>query len=279
MTRLGLADLRRGITLLPGDESQPPVDLVVQPPGMPVGQPYGIARLPDGRLVTADRAAHRIVAVAEDGSNYASFGVRGNGDGQFESPSGVAVGPDARILIADTGNCRIVAIDTMRGDGWRSYGSKGSSTLEAATPGRFYRPVGIAADADGIVVADAGAARIIQLSSMDDSGWRASPPGVFRNPVAVALMPGGTIVAADLAARAIIFLSDASLPPVEIVADPLIPGPTALAVIDDDRLAVCCVPSNCIVKLSRTAGLWSAAVDRTLDNLGIRRPTAICLLP
>jgi hypothetical protein len=279
MVRLGLTDLRRGIVLLPVDATLPPVDVPVQPPGTLIGQPYGIARLPDGRLVTADRAGHRIVAVAEDGSDFASFGVRGAGEGQFEAPSGVAVDPAGRIYIADTGNFRVAAIDSMAGDGWQAYGTKIVPVSGDAGIGGFARLVGIAAGAGGlVVVADAGAARVVRLTSFDEGGWDASPAGAFRNPVAVTLLPDGTIVAADLAARHLALLWRPSDGIVELIADPLLPGPTAVAALDDDHLAVCCVPNNALVSIARAGGVWSVTLERTLDDLAIRRPTAICPL-
>jgi DNA-binding beta-propeller fold protein YncE len=279
MPRLALTDLQRGIVLLPADAAQPPVPIAVAPPDVFNAQPYGVARLPDGRLVTADRAGHRIIAVAEDGTGFASFGAQGSGDGQFLAPCGVAVGPDGRIYVADSGNYRIVALQSMAGDGWQSYGSKAGPTLDDFGPGRFARLTAIAADASGVVAADAGAARIVRLSSLDDAGWEVSPPGSLRNPVSVALLPDGRIAVADLAAPAIALFATPSAGVLETITDPLLPGPIALAALDDDHLSVCCVPSNALITLTRAAGAWSAALDRPLDGLGLRRPTSLCLLP
>lgn len=279
MARLALTDLRRGAVVLPEDPAQAPVPITAQPPGRNPSQPYGVARLPDGRLVFADRAAHRVVAMAEDGSNVASFGALGAGIGGLRLPGGVAVGPDGRIYVADTGNSRIVAVASMAADGWLAYGTKGGPTAGNPAIGRFARPVAVAADAAGVVVADPGAARVVRLSSLDDAGWDATAPGQLHGPVGVALLPGGGIVVADLVARRLAFLAAPSAGVTGAVADPLLAGPTAVAAVTDDRLAVCVAPLAAIVTVARAGGAWSVTLDRALGKDGLRRPTALCLLP
>jgi hypothetical protein len=34
-----------------------------------------------------------------------------------------------------------------------------------------------------------------------------------------------------------------------------------------------------LLAVTRTDGAWSVTLDRTLDDLGLRRPTALCLIP
>lgn len=279
MARLALADLRSGTVVLPADPAQPPVRVTVQPPGTAPIQPYGVARLSDGRLLFADRAGNRILCMAEDGSNFATFGVLGSGDGELRSPSGVAVGPDDRIYVADTGNCRIVAVDSMAAAGWQAYGTKGGPSADDPAVGRFAQPVAVAADAAGVVVADPGAARVVRLTTLDDAGWDATAPGQLRGPVAVALLPSGGIVVADLIARRLAFLSTPSAGVTGEVTDPLLAGPTAVVAVTDDLLAVCVAPITALVTVERSDGAWSVKLDRMLDKLGLRRPTALCLLP
>lgn len=283
MTRLALTDLRAGAFVLPEDPVVPPVPVVPQPPGDPPQQPYGVARLPDGRLLLADLTGHRIVAMAEDGSHWASFGVQGGGVGELSSPAAVAVGPGGRIWVADTGNSRIVAVDSMAGDGWTAYGSAGGPTSGDPAVGKFARPVGIVVDAAGVVVADPGAARVVRLSTVDgadwDAGWEATAPGTLRGPVAVALLPGGGIVVADLADRRLALLGAPAGGVAAEVTDELLAGPTAVAAITDDLLAVCVAPRTALLTVSRVDGAWSVTLDRRLADSGLRRPTALCALP
>lgn len=279
MARLALTDLRLGAVTLSDDPDTAPVPISVQPPGVGLSQPYGVARLPDGRLAFADRGAHRIVAMAEDGSDFESFGRPGSGEGELHLPSGVAVGPDGQIYVADTGNHRIVAVASMAGGGWRAYGAKGGPTANDPAIGRFARPVAVAADAGGVVIADPEAARVVRLSTLDDAGWDATAPGQLRGPAGVALLPGGGIVAADLVARRLAFLGAPSAGVTGEIVDALLAGPTAVAAVTDDQLMVCVAPLAALFAVVRTDGAWSVTLHRALGKHGLRRPTALCLLP
>lgn len=279
MARLALTDQRAGIVIMSADTDKVLAHVAAKPPATGPSQPYRVARLSDGRLVVADLAGHRIVAMAEDGSDFASFGTLGSDSGELRSPCGVAVGPGDRIYIADTGNSRIVAVDSMSGDGWQAYGTKGGPTAGDSGVGRFARPVAVAADAGGVVVADPGAARVVRLSTLDDSGWDASAPGVLRGPADVALLPSGGIVVADLIARRLAFLSTPSAGVTESVVDSLLAGPSAVAAVTDDLLTVCVARLAALVTVVKADGAWSVALGRKLDDVGLRRPTAMCLLP
>ncbi|HMI85140.1 MAG TPA: NHL repeat-containing protein [Polyangiaceae bacterium] len=279
MPSLALTDLRSGIVVLPADAAQPPLKLVV-PPGKVASQPYGVAHLSDGRLAFADRANHRVVAIGLDGADFASFGTLGSGVGELRFPSGVATGPGDRIYVADTGNHRIVAVDSMSADGWESYGIKGGPTGDDPLAiGRFAEPIAVVADAAGVIVADPGAARVVRLSTLDDDGWSATAAGEVRGPAALALRPNGAIVVADLIARQLAFLTTPSDGVTETFADPLLAGPMAVAAVSDERLIVCVVPLGALVVVDRSSGVWSTFADRSLEKLGVRRPTSICLLP
>jgi NHL repeat len=264
VARLVVTDLRAGTVVLPDDPALPPVPVVPQAPGDPPHQPYGVVRLPDGRLVFADTTGHRVVAMAEDGSGWACFGTHGGGAGGLSSPGGVAAGPDGRIWVADTGNGRVVAVDSMAGDGWTEHGA-----------GTLARPRGIAVDGGAVVVADPGAGRVLRLSTVD-GGWEASPPGALRTPVAVALLPGGGIVAADLTARRLAFLDAPAAGVVaEVTDDELLAGPSAVVALSADLLAVCVAPRAALLAVSRVDGGWTVALDRRLSESGLRRPTAL----
>lgn len=277
--RLALTDLRRGVVVLPSDPTLSPIRVSAQPPGSNPAAPYAVARLADGRLVVADRRGHRIVAMSEDGADWASFGGPGSGAGQLQAPAGVAVGPDGRIYVADTGNSRIVVVDSMAGDGWISYGTHGGPAPGDPGIGRFASPVAIAVGTAGVVVADPGAARVVQLSSLDDAGWDATPPGAVRGPSALALLPGGQIVVADLIARRLTFLQTPSAGVIDSLTGPLLAGPSSVVAIDDDQLIVCVAPLTALFSVTRSDGAWTVALDRQLDRVGLHRPTALCLLP
>jgi DNA-binding beta-propeller fold protein YncE len=230
-------------------------------------------------LVFADRANHRVVAIEADGMHFTSFGALGSGVGELRFPSGIAIGPADRIYVADTGNSRIVAVDSMSAEGWQSYGTKGGPTAnDPLAVGRFAQPIAVAADATGIVVADPGAARVVRLRTLDDNGWDATAPGMLRGPAALALLPNGAIVVADLVARQLAFLSTPSHGVTETLADSLLLGPTSVVAVSDDRLIVCVAPLSALIVVDRSTGVWTTNAERSLDKLGLRRPTSMCLL-
>ena len=77
-----------------------------------------------------------------------TFGSKGYGNGEFNSPLGVAVDSKDRIIVADTNNHRIQIFDSD-GNFVSSFGSLGSGD------GRFDSPSGVATDSnDRIIVAD-----------------------------------------------------------------------------------------------------------------------------
>lgn len=275
MPRLVLTDLRAGPVGLPDDPAQPPVPIVPIPPGDAPHQAYGVARLPDGRLAFADTAGHRVVAMAEDGSGWASFGTYGAGPGELSSPGGIAVGPDGRIWVADTGNGRIVVVDSMAGDGWTAFGT--AWVPGAPDTGTFVRPLGIAVDAGSVVVADAGAARVVRLSLADGGGWETTTRGTLRTPVAVALLPGGGIVVADLTDRRLAFLGTPAAGITAELTGELLAGPTAVLALPDGALVVCVAPRAALLAVSQIDGAWTVTLDRRLPDFGLRRPIALAV--
>ena len=84
---------------------------------------------------------------------------------------------------------------------------------------------------------------------------------------------------ADLVARRLAFLTAPSAGVISAIVDPLLAGPTAVAVITDDQLAVCVAPLAAIVTVARAGGAWSVTLDRALGKDGLCRPIALCLLP
>jgi hypothetical protein len=55
------------------------------------------------------------------GSNWQSFGAKGNRVGEFGVISDLALDSRDRIYIADSANRRLVRIDDMSGAGWLEY--------------------------------------------------------------------------------------------------------------------------------------------------------------
>ncbi len=144
--------------------------------------PAAVLALADGRLLVADRANGRLVAVGADGKDPAPTGRLGIEDDEFLGPSGLAAGPldpetdEPLFLVADSRNRRVKAI---RLDGTpRAFLWDGN-----VLPPRIRRPEDVAwipapAPAEGeepppmrglVVVADplAGAVRAFALLAAD----------------------------------------------------------------------------------------------------------------
>lgn len=124
------------------------------------GEPYGVAILPDGNLMIADRGNHAIRKLTVDGTVtlYAGDGKPGMKDdvdrlaARFDSPVDVAVDAVGNVFVSDAGNKRIRRIsptgvvETVAGDGTRGFAD---GVGEAA---RFYGQDQIDVSPDGKVL-------------------------------------------------------------------------------------------------------------------------------
>ncbi len=136
-----------------------------------------------------------------------SWGVEGNGPGQFRWPRGIAVSPDGFVYVADSQNHRIQKF-TADGTLVASWGSFGGCPAQPP-PGTFCEPWGVAVGPDGSVyVADTWADRV-QKFTPDGAflaEWGAfGQPGPydltghsgFFGPRGVAVGPDGLVYVVD----------------------------------------------------------------------------------
>jgi len=179
--------------------------------------PPGVAVLPNGNIVVADKNNHRIrlvtpagVVTTLAGSGYATFADGTGTAASFYNPSGVAVDSNGNIVMADANNHRIRLITpagvvtTLAGSGSEAF-ADGTGTSAS-----FNVPTGAALLSNGnIVVADQANKRIRLVTPAgvvttlagsgnatfaDGTGTSAS----FNWPAAVAVDPSsGVIVVAD----------------------------------------------------------------------------------
>ena len=102
-----------------------------------VTKPCGVAINQRGEVVITEHGSHCVSVFSPSGKKLRSFGMRGSGKGQFESPGGVAVDGDGNIIVVDSGNHRIQNFSTQ-GQFLKTVGTKGSGQLQ------FFKPDAIA---------------------------------------------------------------------------------------------------------------------------------------
>lgn len=133
--------------------------------------PFGVKRMPNGALVTAEYDGGRLVQVEHGGKTTVL--ARG-----LNHPTGVAVAADGTCFVADTGNHRVVHVN-----------GGVSAVMEGLD-----RPEGMAVCGDDLVVVDCGTKQLLAISMRDRksqviaSGLPVGcPPGV--TPKALAGVP------------------------------------------------------------------------------------------
>jgi sugar lactone lactonase YvrE len=161
---------------------------LMRPTGLALDRERGI-------LYVVDTVACKVLAFDRSGRLAGSFGRRGAGPGEFNSPTFVAVAPDGTISVADSLNFRI---QRFRPDG----GPINSFGLPGDGAGHFARPKGVAADDRGRLYVVDGAFENIQIFEPDGRlllpfGGPGSGPGQFSLPVGVFLDASNRIWVAD----------------------------------------------------------------------------------
>jgi DNA-binding beta-propeller fold protein YncE len=137
----------------------------------------GIAVDDAGFVYLADSGNHRILKFTTDGAFVARWGraggLRGTGNGAFDSPEGVAVDNAGKIFVADSGNHRI-QVFASDGSFLGAWGRQGSGD------GEFRFPIGVAVNSGGaIYVADRDNHRIQAFAL--DAASRLTPGKSGRN--------------------------------------------------------------------------------------------------
>ena len=120
--------------------------------GEPVGafggdnltHPTGIAQDPESGLIyVADTREHAIKVFSSEGEFVRAFGEKGEGQGQFNSPTHLAF-KDEQLYIADTLNARVQIVD-------RNGGFKASFGRRGLFIGNMPRPKGVTVDNNGLI--------------------------------------------------------------------------------------------------------------------------------
>ncbi len=165
--------------------------------------PAGLALLPDGERLVADRRANRIFRLDASGAVRAVIGGAGSQPGRFNEPWGVAVDEEGNIYVADTFNHRVQKFDAQ-GNLLLAWGSPGATNA----PGQgnqtlFFGPRALAFDRQGrLLVTDTGNKRV-QVFDREGNfiaqfGGAGAGPGQMNEPVGIAVDDAGNIYVADV---------------------------------------------------------------------------------
>jgi tripartite motif-containing protein 71 len=147
-----------------------------------------------GDVWVVDQGNDRVQEWSSTGTWLHTYGKKGTGTLQFESPEGIAVNTNAAspsygdVYIADTGNNRIEELNS-KGEYVRAFGKKGSE------PGQLSSPKGVAIDGNGNVwVGDYGNNRVDEFSEtgvvLGSFGGEGSGNGQFKGPDGIAISDG-----------------------------------------------------------------------------------------
>ena len=159
-------------------------------------EPHGVAISPTtNEIYVADYGNSRICVLTANLKWSFTFGSKGSGQAQFNSPYDVAVDSKGHVYVADTYNHRIQKL-TAIGDFICQFGSEGSGI------GQFSYPYGITIDIyDMIYVSDGGNHRVSVFTSdgqfIRSFGSKGSGTGQFSSPHGLAFDSSGHLYVCD----------------------------------------------------------------------------------
>ncbi|MBI1828764.1 MAG: HYR domain-containing protein, partial [Thaumarchaeota archaeon] len=156
--------------------------------------PQGISMDSAGNVYVTDLGNRRVEKFDFNGNFLDTWGTKGDGNGQFQSPSGIAVHGNS-VYVVDNAQNKVQEFDTT-GKLITQWGSKGNGN------GQFLLPQGIATDTSGdVYVADTGNSRIAKFSPdgkfITSIGQSGLENGQFLSPRGVAADSQGSIYVAD----------------------------------------------------------------------------------
>ena len=161
-----------------------------------VKRPLGVAVTERGEVVVTEDDSHSVSVFSPSGMKLRSFGTRGSGQGQFNSPHGISLDGEGNILVADSSNHRIQRF-TAEGQFLTAVGTKGSRSLHFSIP----RDIAFNASNHKIYVVEEGNSRVqvlnADLTFFSTFGKRGNGKGQFEEPCGIACDSTGKVYVAD----------------------------------------------------------------------------------
>lgn len=211
--------------------------------------PSGVAFDHTGRFIfVVDQSHHRVqVFDAATQQPLSSFGRKGLGMQEFDTPCGVVADRENRVVVSDLLNHRLQVLEFLPGTGeLRQLFAVGH---EGSGPGHFLFPKGIGLTEHGqLLVCDSGNHRVQIFDTLKDFayvgefGSQGSDNGQFDYPLDVAVNCSGEVLVSDSNNRIQLFdVSGRYLRSFGLKGrkDGLFNFPTSLAVNDENLLFVC----------------------------------------
>lgn len=161
-------------------------------------------------FAVVDQQSNSVHVYDNERTLITSFGERGSGPGQFESPQGIHLTPDGTLLVADTGNDRVQVFSLVDGEATYLYsiGEGGDHAVPMRAPtsvstdakGNF-----VIGDELGMVITSAGIPLAYGAfgSSVPDGGEAIIEPGARTGPPDLRISPDGWIYQTDPRGRLI----------------------------------------------------------------------------
>ncbi|MFO1417928.1 MAG: SMP-30/gluconolactonase/LRE family protein [Methylotetracoccus sp.] len=175
-----------------GDSRFQPLSSTVPP--FPQGHFYGPVNLaidPCGDVFVSDYNNDRIQLFRSDGTFVTTWGWKGRGAGQLDSPRAISIDYRGRVLVADRDNSRIQLFDPSTTDRTHLFSLKWGS--QGTGDGLFSSPTGVAVDATNgdVYVADTnnGRIQVFDKSGIFKRKWGTfgSGAGQFNQPSDIAV--------------------------------------------------------------------------------------------
>ena len=230
---------------------------------------WGMAVSSNGTCFVSDYNSHLIHVFDAERNHVRTFGQRGTGPGQLNSPEGLATTADGLLFVT---NYRNNCVDIFKEDG---------TFIRRIGQGQLRYPIDVTVHANGqVYVVDNGNHRVTVLSQdgqlVRTFGSQGSGAGQFSSPHGIAVSPGGQVYVSDYSNRRVqIFTTDGTY--IREFGQGQLIGPIGLAFTTQGNVVVASHGNSCVFifnlegqlvhTLNVASGPYAICFDRNGDLL------------